>query len=170
MVFCLRVVCLPMDDPVTPSRGSSRLMRIVLVLSLALNLAVVGIVAGVAVSGRLGGPAPRSVDFGLGPVSQALDPAERRAIRQALRREGALRNLDLRARAEAMIAALRADPFDRAALELLLDEQAARIGQLQGAAQEAFLDQIAAMTPERRAAFAERLMEAFRERRAPRQP
>ena len=139
--------------------GPSRVWRVVLVLSLALNLAVVGMVVGAGVSGRFGDRPPRSFDFGLGPVARALEPRERRQIGLALRRDGALRDMDLRGNAAAMIAALRADPFDAGQLQDLMVAQAGQMATLQRNAQAAFLDQITAMSPDRRAAFADRLQE-----------
>ena len=139
--------------------GPSRVWRGVLVLSLAMNLAVVGLVVGAGVSGRFGDRPPRSFDFGLGPVARALEPRERRQIGLALRRDGALRDMDLRGNAAAMIAALRADPFDAGQLQDLMVAQAGQMATLQRNAQAAFLDQITAMSPHRRAAFADRLQE-----------
>lgn len=148
-----------MVDEVKTKTGPSRLWRVVLVLSLALNLAVVGMVVGASVSGRFGDRPPRSFDFGLGPVARALEPRERRQIGLAMRRDGALRDMDLRGNAAEMIAALRAAPFDAGALQDLMAVQAERVTLLQRNAQAALLDQISAMSPERRAAFADRLQE-----------
>lgn len=139
--------------------GPSRVWRVVLVLSLALNLAVVGMIIGASVSGRFGDRPPRSFDFGLGPVARALEPRERRQIGLAMRRDGALRDMDLRGNAAAMIAALRADPFDAGALRDLMAAQAGQVAALQRNAQAALVDQISAMSPERRATFADRLQE-----------
>lgn len=146
-----------MADDVTPRAKLSRRMRILLVLSLALNLAVIGLIVGAGVSGRFGDRPPRSFDFGLGPVARALESDERRAIGRELRRDGALRGYDMRQGANDMVAALRAEPFEPETLRELMALQAAHVGQLQRSAQDALLDQITAMTPERRAAFAEKL-------------
>lgn len=146
-----------MADKVTPRAKLSRRMRIVLVLSLALNLAVVGLIVGAGVAGRFGDRPPRSFDFGLGPVARALEQDERRAIGRELRRDGALRGYDMRQGANDMVAALRAEPFVPDALRELMALQAAHVAQLQRSAQDALMDQIAAMTPDRRAAFAEAL-------------
>ena len=139
--------------------GPSRVWRVVLVLSLAMNLAVVGLVVGAGVSGRFGDRPPRSFDFGLGPAARALEPRERRQIGLALRRDGSLRDVDLRGNAAAMVNALRADPFDPDLLRDLMATQNDHIGQLQRAGQSALVDQITAMSPDRRAAFADRLQE-----------
>lgn len=146
-----------MADDVTPRAKLSRRMRVLLVLSLALNLAVIGLIVGAGVAGRFGDRPPRSFDFGLGPVARALESDERRAIGRALRRDGALRGYDMRQGASDMVAALRAEPFEPDRLRELMALQAAHVGQMQRSAQDALLDQITAMTPERRAAFAEKL-------------
>lgn len=147
---------------VTLGRGPRKLWRIVLVLSLALNLAIVGIVAGAAVSGRLGKGPPRAFDMGLGPVARALDPAARRAIGAALRDDRDLRGLDMRAQFAAMMIALRRDPFDRDALQDVMIRQSERMMALQGKARDALIDQIDRMTPEERARFADRLENELR--------
>ena len=155
-----------MADDVTPRAKLSRRMRILLVLSLALNLAVIGLIVGAGVSGRFGDRPPRSFDFGLGPVARALESDERRAIGRELRRDGALRGYDMRQGANDMVAALRAEPFEPETLRELMALQAAHVGQLQRSAQDALLDQITAMTPERRAAFAEKLEQELQRGRA----
>lgn len=150
---------LQMADDRQTKPGPSRLWRIVLVGSLALNLAVAGLVVGAAVSGRFGDRPPRSFDFGLGPVALALDPAERRAIGGAMRRDGALRAGDPRRNAAAMVAALRAEPFDPDQLQDLMTAHNNQVATLQRKALAALMDQIIAMSPERRAAFADRLQQ-----------
>ena len=157
-----------MVDNKTPSAGPSRLWRIVLVLSLALNLAVVGIVVGSAASGRWGDGPPRSFDLGLGPLSRALAPQERRAIGRRLREDRSLRDFDLRGRLNSVVATLQAEPFDPDALRRSLSEQNQRIASVQATAQEVILEQIIAMTPERRRAFADQLLEEMSRARAPR--
>jgi len=56
-----------------------KLWRIVLVISLALNLAVVGVVGGFMVRSSGDKGPPRSFDVGLGPIGRALDREDRRA-------------------------------------------------------------------------------------------
>ncbi len=157
-----------MAEPV--SSKPSRLWRMIFVISLALNLAVVGLVVGAVASGRLGDGPPRAFDLGLGPVARALDPQERRAIGMALRRDAGLRRGEMRAQTALMIASLRQDPFNPDALRDVIAEQRARLGDIQNAAQEAFINQITAMSPERRAAFADVLEQELsrppRERRS----
>lgn len=148
-----------MADAKMPAPRPSRLWRIVLVISLALNLAVVGLVVGSAVSGRLGKEPPRSFDLGLGPVARALDKDERRAIGRALRQDGVMRDFNLRGRVSGMVEALKAEPFEPDVLRALMTEQASRVAEVQATAQNAFIEQIVAMTPDRRREFADQLTE-----------
>jgi uncharacterized membrane protein len=155
------------DNPAKPSR----LWRIVLVCSLALNLAVAGIVIGTVSSGRAGDGPPRNFDLGVGPMARALSPQERRQIGRSLRQDRALRGVDLRDRLARMSDSLRAEPFDPAALAGLLDAQNTQMAGVQDQAQEALLNTIAAMTSARRAEFADQLMAEFsKERRRPPRP
>ena len=148
-----------MADDKTPQARPSRLWRIVLVLSLALNLAVIGVVVGSAASGRWGDGPPRSFDLGLGPIARALEPQERRAIGRKLREDRSLRDFDLRDRVNRVVAALQADPFEPDVLRALLAEQSERITAVQATAQEVVVEQITAMTPERRRAFGDQVLE-----------
>lgn len=149
-----------------------RLWQIVLVCSLALNLAVAGVVVGAMASGRVGEGPPRSFDLGVGPVARALTPQERRQIGRSLRQDRVLRNVDLRARMDQMVAVLNADPFEPETLRGLLAAQTAEMSQVQAQAQDALVATIAAMTPERRAAFAQDLVQAQLDarKRLPRPP
>jgi len=143
------------------NKGASRLMRSVLVVSLALNLGIAGLFVGAAVSGRLSSGPPQHVEFGLGPIGRALEPEERRDIRRSLRRDGSMRGLNLRGGMEQMITAMQADPFDPDQIRVLMAAQIAKTTQLQGDMQEALLQVISDMTPERRAAFAVQLKDSM---------
>ncbi|WP_158547530.1 periplasmic heavy metal sensor [Rhodovulum sp. 12E13] len=152
--------------PVAGPRGSRVWLKVALFVSLGLNLLVAGFVAG-AVLGRDTHVRPVAADMardlGLAPYVGALSPADRRAIardvRSALRAQGGRRALRSEARASfaAVLAALRAEPFDRAALERLLAGQVARAEMRRSLGQAALLDRLEEMSPEARAAFADRL-------------
>lgn len=137
---------------------SGRFVRVVLVASLALNLAVAGVVIGSVASGRMGDGPPRSFDLGLGPVARALDPEDRRAVGAELRRTRPMGDFDLRAQIAEMIATLRADQFDPEALRALMTDQNRRIATLQQNAQDALINHIDGMTVQERHAFADRLV------------
>lgn len=148
-----------MADGNNNNRRRPRLMRGVLIVSLALNLAVVGVVVGSALSGRWG-KGPRGFDFGIGPMAAALSAGDRDAIRDRLRRgggDGRLSRAEGRAGVSAVLESLRAQPYDSAVLDGFFDQLQRRTSALQKEAQDALIIQLQAMTPQERAAFADRL-------------
>ncbi len=156
-----------MAEQSSPKTGASRLMRIVLVVSLALNLAIAGLFVGSTASGRWSAGPPTNFDVGLGPMGRALDEEERREIRRNLMRDGAIRQLNLRGRMNEMITVMQAEPFDQDAIAALLSEQLAKTTHLQGNVHMVLLKVISDMTPERRAAFAAQLQEDMSRERPP---
>jgi uncharacterized membrane protein len=137
---------------------NKRVMRIVLVVSLALNLAVAGLVVGSFVSGRMGNGPPRSFDLGIGSMARALNPEDRREIGAALRRARPIGDFNPRSQIELMVTALRADPFDADALRAVMSEQAQSTTQVQGAVQDVVVEHITEMSAAERAAYADRLV------------
>lgn len=147
----------------------SRLRRILLPLSLGLNLLVLGVVAGAAFHGPDGRP-PRAVDLSLGPLTRALPEDDRRAIgaeiRQQIRR-GALTPGSRAGRSDelrSLLDALRTEPFEASAISAHLAAQRTRAQSWGDAAERALLARLAAMTPAQRSAFADRLEREFRDR------
>lgn len=159
-----------MADMQDKTRGPSRMWKIVLVCSLALNLAVAGVVAGTLISGRIGDGPPRSFDLGVGPLAQALTQQERRTIGRALRDGRILRDLNPRARAAEMTEVLSSQPFDPDALRGVFEKQRNDVAGVQERAHAVLVTLIADMTPERRAEFASQIAEALESGRGPRPP
>lgn len=156
-------------DPEQPQQAQKKrnLGRIVLVISLALNLAVAGLVAGAVLRDKAFGDGPRGFEIGLGPIGQALEREDRRAIGRAMRENRDLRNAGPRNRREALenlVQVLQAEPFDSAALVAHLDETQSQASRVQDAAMRALVDRIAQMSPEDRRAFAMRLEAGARRR------
>jgi uncharacterized membrane protein len=159
-----------MSDPDTsaPRKADGRWMKILLVASLALNLLVAGALIG-AVLGhdrderRERSEVPR--EFMRSPFLGALEGDDRRAVgRELMRDEGSLREnrAELRGRFERLLAAIRAEPFDRAAIEAILDEQRAAGARRLELAEAAVLTRLSAMSPAARAAYADRLDRSLR--------
>lgn len=153
----------PTPPPVPAAPVASRGVKIALALSVALNLAV----AGLAVGAWLGdGPhrgMPRDMSFG--PFSEALDDTDRRVIRRALmERLGEFREQRAAARAEfeTLLAALRAEPFDAAALKAALAALEARNAERLDLGRSLIETRLIEMTAEERAAFADRLEKHLR--------
>ena len=149
----------PADTPAAKAAGMARGPRILLALSLAANLAVAGFVVGHALDG--GGPdGHMERDVGFGAFTDALGPKDRKALREALfARAPDLREARRAMEADqvALVAALRANPFDAAAVTRAIEVQNARMAANLTLAQSMLRDHITAMSPEDRLAFADRL-------------
>lgn len=138
--------------------------------SLALNLLIVGIVSGWMAS--LGGD--RRSDFGAArglvgePFLRALPEDQRRALmRDVLRETPRIKESreSLRARFEAFLTALRADPFDpNAVAGLLQDQRAVALGR-QDIGERLLLERLQAMSLEQRQDYAAALEKSFRQLR-----
>lgn len=149
-----------MTQSTTPPRapGAGRALKITLALSLAVNLAVAGMVAGAFLRG---GPMQGGVrEIGFGPLTEALDPRDRDALRGAFLDRGpdlrAMRNA-MRADTAALVAALRAEPFDQAVFLEALAAQSRRLTERAELGQALMAERVAAMSPAERAAFADRI-------------
>jgi uncharacterized membrane protein len=157
------------DTPgANPAPRTARWVKVTLVLSLGLNLLILGMMAGAWLSPD----GPRSArmdsaarDLGATPFIGALDPADRRALFGAIRREAEpLRQNreELRLRFEALLGALRADPFDPAEVQALLALQRGAATERQMIGERLLVERLAEMSPEARSAFAARLEEGLR--------
>lgn len=152
----------------TPTSQTSRGLpwgRIVLIASLALNLLIVGLVAGALLRHHGFDGRPPLRDLGYGPFGAALSPEDRHELgRRMGDRAGDLRNnrQDLRRQFAEMLAALRAQPFDAAALAALVEQQKIILAERQAIGQALLLERIAAMSDAERAAFADRLERTMR--------
>lgn len=159
-----------MTDPKTPTppptkpATSGRWVRILLILSLGLNLLIVGLAAGAAWrhAGDRGGR-----DFGFGPLSEAFSTEDRRELREAFverHPDARAERQAMREDLEALITALRAEPFEPIALEAAMTKISQRNAQLLQTGSELVVAQIKAMDATERAAFADRLEKGMRKR------
>ena len=142
------------------STSPSRLWRILLVVSLALNVAVLGLAGGALMRDKVGGRPPSGIEFGAGPIGRALSPEDQREIGKAIRDRVDLSRENRPSPRRAMRElqeALVAEPFDAEQFETVLQGSLRRAAQFQTAAQEALVERVSNMTAEERAAFAERL-------------
>jgi uncharacterized membrane protein len=144
-----------------------RIFKIVLAASLALNLLLLGVFAGAALRhGGKGLPAgPRMHSYAV-PYVQALPRADRRAIFQEIRKQHG--GFDKQARRELyqdMLAGLRADPFDPAAVEAVLNTQSEAVQGAQTSSQTAWLAQVLKMSQAERLEYADAVEEALKNRR-----
>lgn len=147
--------------PVAPRPGSGvrGWVRVVLVVSVTLNLLVAGVVVGGLLADR--SPMrhlPGEVSFG--PLTEALSEADRVALRRAAQGEGASLRAMRQAAGEDLarfVAALRAEPWDEAGVRAAFAAQRARAAERGQFGERLLLARIAAMTSEERQAFADRL-------------
>lgn len=145
----------------TQKRSAPRWMRLALVLSLALNLLVVGAVVGAVSSGKKGGP--RMSDVSFGPYTSALDREDRRALRRAIRETiGRSNRAAARENFQTFVTVLRTEPLDITEMTRVFEAQGDLAQARQAAGKAALLEHISKMSPVDRAAFADRLEEVLR--------
>lgn len=150
--------------PESARPGAGKGLRIALGLSVAFNMLVVGLVAGAVL--RDGGPRDRMVrDLDLGPFTEAFRPEDREEMRRAfIARMPALRDMRQAMRGDfaALLEVLRSEPFDVEAARAILRQQRGRMQERVDLGQSLILDRLASMTPDDRAAFADRLERRLR--------
>lgn len=144
-------------------------MKALLALSLALNLAVAGVVGGIALRRAADPPAAAQWRAGaeagvsLRHVLAALPDDDRRALRADWRnrmRDAAVDgSAPRRADGAAVLALLRAEDLDAEALHAALEAPQAQARAAGQAATALLVQRIAAMAPGERAAYADRLAE-----------
>lgn len=135
-------------------------MRVLLVLSLAFNLLIIGLAVGAVLSG---GPKGHR-DARMPAHVRALDLEDRRAIGRDIRaayRAGSFGKRAVRQQSEQLAELIATQPFDRAAVGALSDEIEATKRIRFEVAREIWLDRIEGMDPKARAAYAERLREGL---------
>lgn len=149
-------------------------IKILLAVSLALNLAVAGVVLGALTRGDGGsdrGQRHHTLSAFGAPYMQALSRGERRQILSEIRNDPE-RPIPDRAARRAMfqdvLKVLRATPFDRDRLAQAVSLQAETTVSVQRSAQRAWLDLVADMSDAERAEYAFAVEENLR-RRKPRE-
>lgn len=136
-------------------------LRWALIGSVTLNLLVAGVIVGGFVAHDRHPPRPVVGDVSLGAFTEALSPEDRDALRRAAqKRVGDFRDMRQAARTDmtALIAALQADPWNRAEVEQILARHKARTIERVDIGEALIFERLEEMTPEERRAFAERLL------------
>ncbi|MBT8408817.1 MAG: periplasmic heavy metal sensor [Alphaproteobacteria bacterium] len=144
-------------------------VKMLLALSLGLNLLIVGIVLGAlgrgGLDGRDGDRFQGARELGPLPFVAALEPRDRRALGRALRNqaEPLRQNREmLRARFDALLEALRAETFDRRAVAALIAEQRGLAVDRQEIGERILLDHLASISHGDRMQYADRLDNSLR--------
>lgn len=138
-------------------------LKVVLAVSLGLNLLIAGAVVGAKMSGfrsdRVDDKGER-LGFSVGPYGRALTKEDRREMRKAFVKRAPELRQDRRAMrgfGQDLVAALRQQPFDGDAITTILTKQLELAGDMQAVGKDVLAERISAMTPEARLAFADRL-------------
>lgn len=155
-------------DMEKPARnGTPRWVKLLLVLSLGVNLLVAGLVVGAGAHRYHGDDrrAPGGDITAYGPFARALPEAARDRMRENFR----ARAPELRANRAALResfhdlrAALKAVPYDEAAVVRILDQQRAQIDGQTLIVRELFLKEVAGMSDAERAELADNLRRVVR--------
>ncbi len=149
----------------TPSdKSSHNWTRTILVISLALNLLVVGVILGAKFSGNSDERQHGPQNLAIGVLGSALERDDRRALGSAFRKEMRAQRDDRPARvvASQFLEVLRAPEFAPDDLEALMRAQFAATSASFDVGRALLLERITEMTPEERAAYADRLEEGVK--------
>jgi uncharacterized membrane protein len=156
----------PSPTPAPPAALTApRWLKPALIVSVALNLAVAGLVLGAWIGDGHRGGMPRDMSFG--PFSAALNDQDLRALRKGLMdRAGEFSSSRKAARAEfeTLLTALRADPFDPAAMKSALAAIETRNAERLQLGRSLIETRLIEMSPEDRQAFADRLERGLKRR------
>ncbi|WP_319826372.1 periplasmic heavy metal sensor [Thalassovita sp.] len=162
------------EKPANGTGGMRPWLKVVLFVSLALNVAVAGIVIGVAV--KFGPPPdghrPPRQDMIVGPYTHALSREDKIRIGKQLRKDYRDQAGPSRAARAAefqeVLGALRATPYDGTKVEAILMRQLRAGAERQELGQRLLLDRLSRMTDAERATYADRLEEGLKRARAQR--
>ena len=163
-----------MTDANMTAPQTSRGVKIALAVSVAINLAVVGLVAGLALTDGPGGHGDKLVrDMGFGPYDPVFSPEDRIALRHAIvSRLGDFKSARQHMQADmgAILSALRADPYIPAAVSAAFDAQAQHLTARLLLGNTVVRDYLVALPAEARLKFADRLDQVLHHRPDDRNP
>ncbi len=149
------------EQTTTQPKGTPRWVKIALIVSVAVNLGIAGVIGGAA----LRAPEIRhnkvEAPEGVAMLARAMPPAHQRELREELRnRRGDLRpdREELRSLRDRFIVALRAEPFDIDAVNAVFADQRAMLSKLTAAGHESVIEQIEKMSQKDRERYIQRLL------------
>ncbi|SHJ71584.1 Heavy-metal resistance [Shimia gijangensis] len=159
-----------MSDEATKKPRMRRSVRILLIVSLALNLIIIGLVLGAALSHGGKGRGPDAYSDGpQSPIALALSWEERRdvgkKIRAAHRKHASDRKVE-KIRYETLISALNGDPYDPDAVSMAREALDQASWDRRQIAYDIWVTHVGKMSVEQRQDYAERLREVLNERRS----
>lgn len=158
-------------DP-APKPRWPRWAKLLLITSLAANLAVVGLVVGANMRGPIATADRMSLPIeGFRRVHRAMPGPDQAALRADLRdRHDRIRahRKQINTGRRAFLAVLTAEPYSEADLKQILEGQAQSWSDISAEARALLLKRITAMTPEARTIFAQNLDRELKRRQRPR--
>jgi uncharacterized membrane protein len=135
-------------------------MKLLLAVSLAVNLGMLGMLGGAALRGAGDRGRPDVRDIGFGPFTDALSPQDRQELRRAFLQDGgnprAMRQM-MRTEVGTLLQVLRTEPLQEAELRAAFNRLRQRGQERLDLGQRLLADHIIAMSPDDRARFADRL-------------
>jgi len=152
-----------------PPASLPKWMKIIVILSFTLNLAVIGLVGGLALrfAGGRDVPMIAAQNLGYGPWSRAFEREDYRALRRAFEAGGHDFRAFARAETEdraALIAALRSAPFDVAAFDAATLRMAQRGRERLDLGQDLIRAHVIALSQDRREKIADRMERRSKDR------
>lgn len=152
-------------EPPAPRYKTSGKIKFILVVSLALNLLVVGMVAGMMFNAGGMPHADRHVrDYGFKTVINALSRSDRAQLSHALRKEFGAKSAQIpkaRKQISALIQSLETTDFNNTRVESILRSEVLNIVPRQEAGLRLLIEKVNAMTPKQRQEYASRLKMAM---------
>lgn len=145
-------------------QSGGRGLTVAFALSLALNLLLVGLIAGAMARGPAGRHGMIGGDVGFGPLTAGLSREDRRALREryeVLRPDFRAERAAMRGDFLALAEVLSAPEWDRTAAEAILARNGTRTAERLREGQAVFLDYLDTLSPAMRQALAARLEEAL---------
>jgi uncharacterized membrane protein len=152
------------DKGKVPPGADRNWLKLAFILSLALNLLLVGLIAGAVARGVGGRHGMAGPDAGFGPLTESLSREDRRALRERfdmMRPDFRVERQVIRADFVALAEVLRAPAWDRAAAESILSRQGARASARLEEGRKVFLDYLGTLTSEARQSLAARILAAM---------
>ena len=149
------------DQTTVTAKPCPRWMKILLVLSLAVNIGIAGVFAGVALRATPPARTVTATPEGIAIIARALPVKYQRQLRQALRDNRTALQPDRQEIArlrDRLVDALRAEPFDIAAVEAVFADQRLLLDGILAAGHTEILKQIETMPPQDRRKFIRNLM------------
>ncbi len=161
------------ENTISQKSGIPLWIKIVLVVSLAANLGVAGVIGGAALRAPETRRANLEAPEGVAMLAHSMPVAHQRELREILRdRRDELRpdRQELKNLRDRFIVALRAEPFELEALDAIFADQRRMLTSLTAAGHDSVIEQIDKMTPRDRELYTRRLLGNERqaqERQAP---